>query len=61
VGGQIDPERSPKHFDIGDQFKGIYQFDGDDILVVYGNDRPAGFDEKERRHISLLRRIQEGK
>lgn len=57
---QIDPEKSPKEIDLthfGTAYKGIYEFDGDDIRIAYATQRPAGFDASQGVYHTLLRRV----
>lgn len=56
---KIDPEKSPKHIDIGPDYKGIYEIDGDEIRLVYrGGERAANFDDKARTNYTVLRRVE---
>lgn len=54
----IDPEKSPKHINIGQDYKGIYEIDGNEIRLVYSNQRPANFDDKARTNYTVLRRAE---
>jgi uncharacterized protein (TIGR03067 family) len=55
----LAPEDTPKGFDLGG-FKGIYEFDGDDIRVAYtaGDRRPPDFDLKDGVYVRTLRRVE---
>jgi uncharacterized protein (TIGR03067 family) len=54
---KIDPEKTPKEIDI-EGFKGIYEFDGEDLRVAYSaGDRPSGFDPKPGVNYNLFRRV----
>jgi uncharacterized protein (TIGR03067 family) len=60
---KLNPDSSPKQIDIG-TLPGIYEFDGDDIRVLFSYDRtrPTGFDAKGKHHFVVLRRVKgEGK
>ena len=54
----IDPDQSPKHINIGPDYKGIYEIDGDEIRLVYSGLRPANFDDKARTNYTVLRRAE---
>ncbi len=55
---KIDPDQSPKHIDIGPEYKGIYEIDGDEIRLVYrSGERAANFDDKGRTNYTVLRRV----
>jgi uncharacterized protein (TIGR03067 family) len=55
---KIDPDKSPKHIDIGPDYKGIYEIDGDEIRLCYSGQRPANFDDKARTNYTVLRRAE---
>ena len=58
---KLDPEKSPKEIDVGG-FKGIYEFDGEDIRVAFASgDRPTTFAAKEGVYYYLLRRVESKK
>ena len=54
---KIDPDKTPKEIDVS-HYKGIYEFDGDDIRVAFSvvGDRPTSFDPKVMVHYIVLRR-----
>ena len=55
---KLAPEKSPKEIDVGG-FKGIYQFDGDDVRVAYSSgDRPTVFDPTPGVYSYVLRRAE---
>ena len=56
---KIDPEKTPREINIS-SYAGIYEFDGDDIRVLfaYSSTRPTSFDEKQKAHYVLLRRMK---
>jgi uncharacterized protein (TIGR03067 family) len=56
---KIDPEKSPKHIDIGPGNNGIYEIDGDEIRIVYSGQRPANFDDKGKMNYTVLRRVKD--
>src|SRR5262249_6325971 len=56
---KLAPEKTPKEIDI-DGFKGIYEFDGDDIKVAFSaGERPTTFDAKPGVDYRVLRRLPE--
>jgi uncharacterized protein (TIGR03067 family) len=56
---RIDPEKSPKEIDIGKEYKGIYEIDGDEIRIAYtGGTRPSSFDSKAKMFYTVLRRTK---
>lgn len=57
---KLDTDSSPKRIDI-DRYPGIYEFDGDDIRVLFGYDgtRPTSLDVKDKFHYVVLRRVKE--
>ena len=56
---KLDPEKSPKEIDVGG-FKGIYEFDGDDIRIAdTSGERPTSFDPKPGVSFHVLRRLPE--
>ena len=56
---KIDPAKTPKEIDIGG-YKGIYEFVGADIKLVYtlGGPRPTDYSAAPGKYYSLLRRIE---
>lgn len=54
---KIDPEKTPKEIELT-SYKGIYEIDGDEIRLVYSNQRPANFDDKARNNYTVLRRAE---
>jgi len=55
---KLDAEKTPKEIDIGG-FKGIYEFDGDDIRVAHtSGDRPTNFDPKPGVDYHVLHKVE---
>jgi uncharacterized protein (TIGR03067 family) len=55
---KIAPDKTPKEIDVGG-FKGIYEFDGERVKVVYtSGDRPTSFDPEPSENYYVLRRAK---
>jgi uncharacterized protein (TIGR03067 family) len=56
---KIDPAKTPKEIDIGG-YKGIYEFVGADIRLVYtlGGPRPTDYEPVAGKYYNLLRRAE---
>ena len=56
---KLDPAKTPKEIDIGG-YKGIYEFVGADIKVVYtlNGPRPTDCESTAGKYYSLLRRVE---
>ena len=55
---RIDAEKAPKEIDIGKEYKGIYEIDGDEIRILYSGTRPASLDERRGQVYTVIRRVK---